>query len=129
MDKDLKTVFSELKKDLTALVTLKLQIFKLEMYEKTSVVASLVIFGLILMLLVSFVLLFLFLALGLFLGQYFGSYGIGMLLVTLIYIIIFAVLIWKKRSVQMFLANIFVEQLTENGDLDESEEKQNERTQ
>ncbi len=113
MDKNFNTLFADIKKDLTAYITLKLEILKLDIYEKSSVFSSLLLYGLILILVVFFSVLFLFLALGLYIGQILNSFGTGMALVAVLYIIAFAILLWKRKSIQNWLTNLFVEQITQ----------------
>ena len=116
MEKNFNTLFADVKKDLTAYITLKLEILKLGVYEKSSVFSSLLLYGLILLLVVFFAFLFLFLALGLYIGQLLNSYGTGMALVAVLYIIILAILLWQRKNVQNCLINLFVKQITQEED-------------
>ena len=116
MNKDFGSLFSDIKKDLTSYITLKLEILKLDVYEKSSVFSSLLLYGLILILVVFFAFLFLFLALGFYLGQLLNSLGTGMILVAVLYIIVFCILLWQRKKIQNWFMNLFVEQITGNED-------------
>ena len=110
------SLYADIKKDLTAYITLKLEIFKLDIYEKSSIFSSLLLYGLILVLVVFFAFLFLFLALGLYLGQVLNSFGTGMIIVAVLYIITFVILLWQRKKIQNWLSNLFVEQITQDED-------------
>ena len=73
MEKDAGEIFRELKKDLSAYVELKLELLKLNTYERTGKVIAVLSYGVILLFLAFFAILFIFLALGFFL---FGRFGI-----------------------------------------------------
>ena len=75
MEKDAGEIFRELKKDLSAYVELKLELLKLNTYERTGKVIAVLSYGVILLFLAFFAILFIFLALGFFLGDLFGSAG------------------------------------------------------
>ena len=116
MDKNFNTLFADIKKDLTAYITLKLEILKLDVYEKSSTFSSLLLYGLILALVVFFAFLFLFLALGFYIGQLLNSFGTGMVLVAILYIIAFVILFWQRKKIQNWLINLFVQQITQEED-------------
>ena len=66
MEKDAGEIFRELKKDLSAYVELKLELLKLNTYERTGKVIAVLSYGVILLFLAFFAILFIFLALGFF---------------------------------------------------------------
>ncbi len=116
MDKNINTLFSELKQDLTNYLTLKLQIFKLDIYEKSSTISSLLLYGLILLLVVFFAFLFLCLSLGFYIGELLGSLSAGMILVAIIYLFTLCILLLLRKKILNWLINIFVEQINQNDD-------------
>ncbi len=116
MDKDFNTLFADIKKDLTAYITLKLEILKLDVYEKSSMYSSLLLYGLILLMVVFFAFLFLFVALGVYLGQLLDSYGTGMIIIAGLYFITLLVLLWQRKKIQNWLVNLFVEQIIQEDD-------------
>jgi len=122
MEKDFNTLFADIKKDLTAYITLKLKILKLDVYEKSSVFSSLLLYGLIVSLVVFFVFLFLFLALGLYIGQLLNSYVTGIALIAVLYIIALAILLWQRKRIQNRLINFFVKQIIQEDDNEREDE-------
>lgn len=78
MEKDAGEIFRELKKDLSAYVELKLELLKLNTYERTGKVITVLSYGVILLFLAFFAILFIFLAIRFFLGGSvrFGRFGI-----------------------------------------------------
>jgi len=122
MEKDFNTLFADIKKDLTAYITLKLEILKLDVYEKSSVFSSLLLYGLIVSLVVFFAFLFLFLALGLYLGQLLHSFGTGIALIAVLYIITLAILLWQRKRIQKWLINLFVKQIIQEDDNEREDE-------
>ena len=75
--KDSEKVFQNLKEDISAYINLKLELLKLNTYEKSGKIIGLLSYGLILFFLVVFVILFIFLSLGFFLGDLFDNAAIG----------------------------------------------------
>ncbi len=121
MEKNFSTLFSDIKKDLTAYITLKLSILKLETYEKLGIFSSILLYGLAVLLVVFFAFLFLLLALGLFIGSLLSNFIIGITLIATLYIIILCILLWKRTKIQNWLMNMFVEQISQE-DKDEKDE-------
>jgi len=121
MEKDFNTLFADIKKDLTAYITLKLEILKLDVYEKSSVFSSLLLYGLIVSLVVIFAFLFLFLALGFYIGELLHSFGTGIILIAVLYLITLVILLWQRKRIQNWLVNLFVKQIIQddNNDCDE----------
>ena len=120
---DPSSLFANIKRDLTSYITLKLEILKLEVYEKASIFSSVLLYGLILVLVVFFAFLFLFLALGLYIGQLLNSFGTGMAIVAVLYLIVFGILLWRRKKIQNYLVNLFVEQITQSDDNEHEDEK------
>ena len=118
MEKDFNTLFADIKKDLTAYITLKLEILKLDVYEKSSLFSSLLLYGLIVSLVVIFAFLFLFLGLGLYIGELLHSLGTGIVIIAVLYIITLVILLWQKKRIQKWLVNLFVKQIIQEYDND-----------
>ncbi len=117
-DYNLGTIFSEIKTDLVELINAKVELLKLEAFEKTSVVGSFLIYGLIIMNLIFFAFLFAFIALGFWIGDWVGNLAGGFGIVTLIYLIILTILIACRKPIFTSLQNLFLKELDpdlENG--------------
>ena len=105
MEKDSSTIFQELKKDLTSYVELKLELLKLNTYERTGKVISVLSDGLVLLFLAFFCILFLFLALGFYLGEILNSIGAGFGIVAVLYVLIILLTIKNKQKISTKVVN------------------------
>lgn len=116
MEKDSGKVFHELKDDVSAYVELKLELLKLNTYERTGKVIAILSYGLILLFLAFFAILFIFLALGFFLGDVFGSVGAGFAIVAILYILLIGIIIMNKNRISTKVLNEVIGALTTNDD-------------
>ena len=114
MEKDSGKIFHELKEDVSAYVELKLELLKLNTYERTGKLISILSYDLILLFLAFFAILFIFLALGLFLGDYFDSLGAGFGVVALLYLLLIGLIITKKKQISLKITNIIIAALVAN---------------
>ena len=94
---DSEKVFQNLKQDVSAYMELKLELLKLNTYERTGKVIGLLSYGLILLFLAFFAVLFIFLALGFFLGEILDVPGSGFAIVALLYNAENMENVWIKR--------------------------------
>ena len=115
MEKDAGEIFRELKKDLSAYVELKLELLKLNTYERTGKVIAVLSYGVILLFLAFFAILFIFLALGFFLGDLFGSVGSGFGVVAVLYLLI-GIIVMNKDRISNKVLNVVISALTTNDD-------------
>ena len=90
MEKDPDKIIQELREDVSAFVELKLELLKLNTYERTGKVIAVLSYGLVLLFLAFFAILFIFLALGFFLGEWIGFTGAGFALVAVLYLLLMA---------------------------------------
>lgn len=104
-------IISFIKRDISELMTTKLQLLKLEIVEKGSRGASLFIYGFIMLAIVSFALLFGFIALGFYLGELVNSLAGGFAIVVGFYLLLLIVLFAFKKSILSFVTNKFIAEL------------------
>ncbi len=116
MDKELNTLLADIKRDLTAYLNIKFRLIKLETYEKSGFISSLMIYSLVVLLLIFFAFLFLCLALGFYIGELLGSLGTGMVLVAMIYLLTLCILLSLRKKLLNWLTNMFVEQINQSDD-------------
>lgn len=121
MEKDFPYLFQEIKKELIGYLTVKLKLFRLDLYEKTSVTASALFFGLGILLIVFFSLFFIFLALGFWLGELLHSIAAGMGIVALIYLIVLFILLLNRQKIRDKLTDLFLGELIKNEEENEEE--------
>ena len=114
MDKDSGEIFQKLKKDASAYIELKLELLKLNTYERTGKVITLLSYGIILLLLAFFAILFIFLALGFYLGTIFNSLGIGFGIVALLYLVLIFLTVRFQLMIKEKIMNLIISALMSN---------------
>ena len=116
MEKNSGEIFRELKKDLSAYVELKLELLKLNTYERTGKDIAVLSYGVILLFLAFFAILFIFLALGFFLGELFGSVSSGFGVVAVLYLLLIGLIVMNKDRISNKVLNVVISALTTNDD-------------
>ena len=117
--------FENLKKDLSTYLELKLALLKLNTYERTSKVVSVLSYGSMVVLVAFFAVLFVFIALGFFIGDLLDSYAAGFGCMSLLYLLIIGILLLNKKRIQEIIINAVIASLIEN---DEKQIKENEES-
>lgn len=117
--KDSGKIFQNLKNDISAYINFKLELLKLNTYEKTGEIIGLLSYGLILFFLIVFVILFLFLSLGFFLGDLFDNTAIGFGIIAFLYLLFIRISIKNANWIQAKILNAVIAVLMAN------EEQQN----
>lgn len=110
--KDSETIFQELKKDLKTYAELKFKLFKLNTYERTGKVLSVLSYGIIVLFLVFFIILFIFLALGFWLGEYFDSIAAGFAGIVVLYLILIGIVFMNRERIRTRILNEIIAALT-----------------
>lgn len=116
MEKNSGEIFRELKQDLSAYVELKLELLKLNTYERTGKVIAVLSYGVILLFLAFFAILFIFMALGFYLGDLFNSVGTGFGTVAILYLLLIGIVILNKERISEKVLNVVISALTTNDD-------------
>ena len=110
-----KPYLTDVKKELSEYLELRLEVLKLSAYEKTARVSSSTASVLVLIFLGLFFLLFLFVTLGFYLAKVTGSYTTGFGIISVFYFVLLLVFVAiRKKVFEKFLANKIVEALTED---------------
>ena len=122
MEKDPEKIIHELKEDVSAFVELKLELLKLNTYERTGKVIAVLSYGLVLLFLAFFAILFIFLALGFFLGEWIGVTGAGFGLVAVLYLLLMWLIVRNREIITTKVLNEVIATLLSN------DEKRNETT-
>ena len=113
---DSEKVFQNLKQDVSAYMELKLELLKLNTYERTGKVIGLLSYGLILLFLAFFAILFIFLALGFFLGEILDVPGSGFAIVALSYVAIIWIITKNEAKIRTKILNLVIAALAANDD-------------
>ena len=103
--KDSGKIFQELKKDLKTYAELKFELLKLNTYERTGKVLSVLSYGIIVLFLAFFTILFIFLALGFWLGDYFESIAAGFIGVVALYLILIGIVFMNREKIRTAILN------------------------
>ena len=120
--KDSEKVFQNLKEDISAYINLKLELLKLNTYEKSGKIIGLLSYGLILFFLVVFVILFIFLSLGFFLGDLLDNAAIGFGIISLLYLVLIGITVKKAQWIQTKVLNKVIATLITNEEQPNKEE-------
>ena len=105
MENIAEKTFAELKEDISTYVELRLELLKLNTYERVAKTMAVFSYGIVLILLAFFTILFLFLALGFFLGELLGSMALGFVLVVGMYLLLFGIIIFFKKNITSKVMN------------------------
>ena len=120
--KDSEKIFQNLKNDISAYINLKLELLKLNTYEKSGKIIGLLSYGLILFFLVVFVILFIFLSLGFFLGDLLDNAAIGFGIISLLYLVLIGITVKKAQWIQTKVLNKVIATLITNEEQPNKEE-------
>jgi uncharacterized membrane protein YqjE len=108
---NLNSLLSALKTNLIELINTKIELLKLETFEKTSRVGAFLIYGLIILNLLFFTFFFAFIALSFFIGDRIQNIAGGFAIVTLIYSVIAAILFACHKPILTCFQNLFLKEL------------------
>jgi hypothetical protein len=111
MGKDLENVFRELKDDVSSFAELKLELLKLNTYERISKVIAILSYGLLLSALVILALLFTMLTLGFLFSTWLDSTTAGFGIVAVLYLILIVIVILNKQRICLKVVNIVISTL------------------
>lgn len=120
MEKDFGSFIEGLKNNMVDYMEVKLQLTRVQTYEKISKVSSALFSSVILVLLFFFALLFVSVTAGFYFSKLMSGYLAGFGIVALIYVLLFAfVLLFKKSLIEKSFTEIIIKKLFENYDEDE----------
>ena len=105
MENFAEKTFSGLKNDISTYVETRLELMKLNTYERVAKTMAVFSYGIVLVLLAFFAILFLFLALGFFLGEILNSVALGFLLVVGMYLLLFGRILLLREKISGRVTN------------------------
>ena len=114
MKKSAEEVFRELKEDISTYAELKLELIRLNAYEQTGKVLTVLSYGLILFALITTAVLFALLTLGFLISGWLNSNVAGFGIVVILYIIQIVVLILNRKRIRRKILNIIISALVTN---------------
>ena len=128
MENIAEKTFAELKEDISTYVELRLELLKLNTYERVAKTMAVFSYGIVLILLAFFTILFLFLALGFFLGELLGSMALGFVLVVGMYLLLFGIIIFFKKKITSKVMNEIIIAMMSKDEKDNEEKEETEET-
>ncbi len=122
-EKKVSTLFEEMRDDVSHFITNTLELGKLEAYEKISLSASAIIYGLVLGGVALFALLFILITAGFYLGEVLESTWAGLGIVAAFTLLIFLIILFIGKPFKKKFTNRVVRFLMENDDKNEKNSK------
>ncbi len=118
--KEQPAVFAELKQLISEYFDARLSLLKLEAFEKTARVTAALFSSVVVALLAFFLLFFLSLSAGFYLSVVFESNALGFLAVTGFYLILFALVLFRKKEfLEKFIIDRIIAVLSRKEDEDD----------
>jgi len=108
---NLSELLSALKTEIKEWVEIRVKLLQLHIYEKTAVVGSFLIYGIIIINLLFFAFLFAFLALGFLMGKWVHSVAGGFAIISCLYLFVLAAMLIFRKSIFTGLQNLFLKDL------------------
>ena len=108
---DLSDLFAALKAEIKEWVEVRVKLLQLQVYEKTAVAGSFLIYGIIVINVLFFAFLFAFLALGFLIGKWINSVAGGFAIISFFYLLILFLLFIFHKSIFTGLQNLFLKSL------------------
>ena len=118
MRQEPEEILNQFKERLLSYIGVKVELFKLDAYERIAKIIAILSHSLILMLLSLFLILFLFFTLAFFLGELFNRTYIGFFIVACIYLLLFIIAYRMKKRIQTGIMNMII------GAIQEKEEEE-----
>ena len=124
MENIAEKTFAELKEDISTYVELRLELLKLNTYERVAKTMAVFSYGIILVLLAFFAILFLFLALGFFLGELLGSMALGFVLVVGMYLLLFGITMFFRGKITSKVTNEIITAMMNKDEKDDDDKEE-----
>ena len=111
MGKDLENIFRKLKDDVSSYTELKLELLKINTYERIGRVIALISYWFLLSVLVLIPLLFAMLALSFLFNRWLDSSVAGFGIVAVLYLILVIIVILNKKRIYLKVINVIISTL------------------
>lgn len=119
-DYNLNELFSALKTEINDWVEIRLKLLQLNVFEKTAIVGSFLIFIVIIINLLFFAFLFAFFALGFLIGKWVNSVAGGFAIISFFYLLMLAVMLIFHKPIFSGLQNLFLKELNSEPETESS---------
>lgn len=104
-DKDLNTLFEDIKQELLSYINRRLRLLKLESYEKLSKSASFMGYGLIVLVTLSFILFFVLMGMAFFVGELLDSLAKGFGVMALFSLLVLVIIFLVRKPIMRAILN------------------------
>ena len=108
---NLSELLSALKAEIKEWVEVRIKLLQLHIFEKTAVVGSFLIYGIIIINLLFFAFLFAFLALGFLIGKWISSIAGGFAIISFFYVLVLIMILIFRKGIFNGLQNLFLKDL------------------
>ena len=108
---NLSELLSALKAEIEEWVETRMKLLQLHVFEKTAIVGSFLIFGVIIINLLFFAFLFAFFALGFLLGKWVDSVAGGFAIISCLYLLILLLMLIFHKTIFTGLQNLLLKEL------------------
>ena len=108
---NLNEYLSALKTEIKEWVEIRIKLLQLNVFEKTAIVGSFLIYGIIIINLLFFAFLFAFIALGLLLGKWVSSIMAVFAIISFIYLLILIMMLIFRKNIFVGLQNLLLKDL------------------
>jgi len=110
---NLSEFLSALKTEIEDWTEIRMKLLQLQVFEKTAVVGSFLIYGIIIINLLFFAFLFAFFAFGFLLGKWLNSVAGGFAIIYCFYLLILALILFFRKAIFTGLQNILLKELNQ----------------
>lgn len=110
-DHNLSELLLALKAEIQEWIETRLKLLQLNIFEKTAIVSSFLIYGIIIINLLLFAFLFAFIALGFLIGKWVNSVAGGFVIISLLYLLILTVMLTFHKRIFTGLQNLLLKDL------------------
>ena len=108
---NLSELLSALETEIKDWVETRIKLLQLNVFEKTAIVSSFLVLGVIVINLLFLIFLFAFVALGFLLGKWVNSVAGGFAIISLFYLLILVVILIFRKSIFINLQNLLLKEL------------------
>jgi len=108
---NLSELLSALRTEIKEWVEIRVKLLQLQVYEKTAIAGSFLIYGIIIINLLFFAFLFAFLALGFLIGKWINSIAGGFAIISFFYVLVLIMILIFRESIFNGLQNLFLKSL------------------
>ena len=108
---NLSELISALKAEIEEWVEIRMKLLQLHTFEKTAIVGSFLIFGIIIINLLFFAFLFAFFALGFLLGKWVNSVAGGFAIISCLYLLMLLLMLTFHKTIFTYIQNLLLKEL------------------